>query len=413
MRVLVITRNAWDDTNSIGNTMSNFFKDQEDLEIANIYFRSSMPYNTVCTRFFHVTERDIIRHWFDPEKCGQEFEYHPVKKKSSSYSGENKMISLIHRFSLKPAYLLSDYLWNSKKWINEKLSSFVDDFRPDIVFSFAKSSPQYYHLLRYLKEKHHLKSALWIGDDEYTALSASRKKQDRESIRRLKYILEQADRVWGCSQEICDYYHKVFGCEATPLYKNCDFRYPVRTEVGQPLKMVYAGNLLFGRYDILIRVIRQLKELNQNGTKAQLDIYSSTPLSENELSRLNVSGTSELHGVIPYDEICRKMAESDIVLLVESFEEDEIIKTRYSFSTKIIDCLQSGSVTLAVGPPQIASIRYIKKIPGAYVIDSIDAVREGIAEIIDSSRELPHRAEQIRRFAVENHSQRESRLQTI
>ena len=47
MKVLVISRNAWDDANSIGNTLSNLFAGIDDIEIANIYFRASKPNNNI------------------------------------------------------------------------------------------------------------------------------------------------------------------------------------------------------------------------------------------------------------------------------------------------------------------------------------------------------------------------------
>ena len=400
----MLTRNAWDDTNSIGNTMSNFFRDQEDVEVANLYFRSSMPNNDVCKRYYHVTESEMLKHILSPSKCGHAFEYQGSDDKKPEYTNEKKMVSVIHRYSLKPAYMLSDHLWDSKRWINDRLRSFIDDFKPDAVFAFAKSSPQYYQAIRFLYEEHHIKVLLWIGDDEYTSLNAGGTQKDKERIRRLRYILGAAAKVWGCSQEICAYYNRIFGCNATPLYKSCSFTYPVHDRVNEPLRIVYAGNLLFGRLEILKAIVRALRELNSVKTVARLDIYSSTPVSDGDMAELSVCGTSAMRGVVPYDEIQKQLSQADLTLLVESFEASEIIKTRYSFSTKIIDCLQSGSVILVIGPPDIASIEYIRKIPGAYVIDDVDAVRSGIADLIHNSCGIPGRAAQIRAFAVRNHS---------
>ena len=321
------------------------------------------------------------------------------------YTGEKKMVSVIHRFSLKPAYMLSDYLWDSKKWINDRFVRFIEDFKPDVVFTFAKSLPQYYQAIRFLYEQYHVKVLLWIGDDEYTALSESGTKKAQERIRRLRYILSVSSKVWGCSEEICEYYNGVFGCESSPLYKRCSFDYPVHDSVNRPLRMVYAGNLLFGRLEILKTIVGALRQLNAAQTVAYLDIYSSTPVSDGDKAELNVSGTSALCGVVPYDEIQKQLSQADMTLLVESFEDSEIIKTRYSFSTKIIDCLQSGSVILAVGPSEVASIRYVRRVPGVAVIDDPDEIRAGIAELIHSSDTFPDRAAQIRAFAVRSHSQ--------
>lgn len=410
MNVLVITRNAWDDTNSIGNTMSNFFGELENVNTANIYFRSSKPNNRVCKKYFHVTEQQLIRNLFSPEKCGSAFEYEYSENKTGGYSNEKKLISVVHRFGLKGAYALSENLWNQKKWLNKKLDAFVEEFAPDVVFSFAKSLPQYYHILKYLHDQHKLKIALWIADDEYTALSQSQKKSGHEKIERLRELLCMSDKVWGCSREMCEFYNSVFGCNAEPLYKSCSFDYPVRKTVNDPVRILYAGNLLFGRLEALKKLISGLKQLNAGGVRARLEIYSSTPLSEQEQSTLSIPGIVSFNGVKPYEEIKRLMSQSDLVLHIESFEEREIKKTKYSFSTKIIDCLQSGSVMLAIGPEQLASVRYAKDIPGAYVIDSEEDIISGISSVINDSGSFPDRAAQIRSFAEKNHSKNDGWL---
>ncbi len=410
INILIITRNAWDDTNSIGNTMSNFFGNTDGINTANIYFRSAKPNNKICKRYFSVTEKDIIRNTFTPEKIGKSFMCDCSVEQKADYSAEKKLISIIHRFGLKGVYALSNRLWDKKKWLNKRLDDFVEDFKPDVVFTFAKSLPQYYHLITYLREKHHLKIALWIADDEYTALNLSSKKKE---IQRLGEIIKDADALWGCSAEICDYYNSVFGCNAKPLYKSCRFSYPVKKTVNNPIRLIYAGNLLFGRLEILMKIVARLKEINREKPKAVMEVYSSTPLSPEAVKELNIPDVVSFNGIKPYTEIQKIMAESDLVLHIESFEEKEILKTRYSFSTKIIDCLQSGSVTLAVGPGGIASIRYIKKVPGAFVIDDINSLGKGITDALNQSASFPERAEKIRRFAEQNHSPGNKWLSTI
>ena len=184
----------------------------------------------------------------------------------------------------------------------------------------------------------------------------------------------------------------------------------MRKTVNDPVRILYAGNLLFGRLEALKKLISGLKQLNAGGVRARLEIYSSTPLSEQEQSMLSIPGIVSFNGVKPYEEIKRLMSQSDLVLHIESFEERKVKKTKYSFSTKIIDCLQSGSVMLAIGPEQLASVRYAKDIPGAYVIDSEDDIKSGISAVINDSGSFPARAAEIRSFAEKNHSKNDGWL---
>ena len=73
MRILVISRNAWDDTNAIGNTISNFFSNIDDIEFASIYFRSASPNNTLCNHYYRTSEAEVVKKWISKEKIGKEF----------------------------------------------------------------------------------------------------------------------------------------------------------------------------------------------------------------------------------------------------------------------------------------------------------------------------------------------------
>ena len=406
MRILVITRHAWDDTNSIGNTISNFFKDIPNAEFANIYFRAANPNNGLCKKYFRVTEKEVLQNWFSPSKNGKSFEFkadaggNPAV--SSSALSEKRIIGFAHKYNVQSLNKLSDRIWDSKKWINSNLDAFVRAFDPDLVFSFVKAAPQYYQTIRYLREKYQIPLLAWIADDEYTGFL--NRSQDK-FIERLRYILEQAAAVKGCSQEICDYYNSVFGCAATPLYKGCDLSFPVSDKVNDPISIVYAGNLLVGRLDIIRKISDELENyVTSGGKRVSFDIYSNTPMSEADIAEcFGKNGCTTFKGSESYEVIKERLSKADIVLLAESFDDNEIVKTRYSFSTKIIDYMQSGSVILAVGPGEISSIKYIRNIPGTFAIDDIESIKENLPVLLDDAEHFGKRAAKTREFARKYH----------
>lgn len=403
MKILIISRNAWDDTNSIGNTFTNFFKGIEGLEFANIYFRSSNPNNNLCKYYYRVTEGEVLRKWFSSRKIGRKFVWGNKEKtqnQSTAEKNERELIRFIHKYNFKVAYKFSDYIWYSEKWLNKNLKDFIESFAPDVMVTFVKSAPQYYLTVKFLRENYNIPLFSWIADDEYTTLL---KKHSLKEIDNLKYILKESSVVRGCSEEICEYYNSVFNCEAIPLYKGCDLSTPVKDYINQPIKMVYAGNLLYGRLEIIHRIVDALEIYASGEQKIVFEIYSNTLLSPTEQSYFDQKSCSKYMGKQDYEIITQRLADADIVLHVESFETEQILKTRFSFSTKIIDCLQSGNVLLAVGPREVASIDYVKKIPGACVIDNLELLDVQLGELLDDTKALRKRMERIREFARLNH----------
>ena len=58
--VLILSRDSWNDTNSSGNTMSNYFKNWDSKCIANIYCRDEIPDNKICVNYFKISESVLI-----------------------------------------------------------------------------------------------------------------------------------------------------------------------------------------------------------------------------------------------------------------------------------------------------------------------------------------------------------------
>ena len=130
-----------------------------------------------------------------------------------------------------------------------------------------------------------------------------------------------------------------------------------------------------------------------------MDIYTTTQVDEDIRNRLNVEGVSSLNSPKPYEEIQMIMSGSDIVLHVESFDKEQIEYVHYSFSTKITDCLQSGAMVLAIGPDSIASIEYLKKIPGVVVVTDLRSLSAIISNCVNNVQTISRNAIQTYEYA--------------
>lgn len=200
---------------------------------------------------------------------------------------------------------------------------------------------------------------------------------------------------------MCEDYGKLFNIQMHPLYKGCEIS-QAKEKVNVPIRIVYAGNLYYGREETLFKIANAIKEVNKAEVKILLEIYTSAEITENIDNKLNIYNASKIMGSKSYDDIIRIMHEADIVLHVESFLDKNIKSVRLSYSTKISDCLQSGSMLLAIGPRNIASIEETIVIPGAYVVSEEQKIGIAIEDIVAKKAEIPNRAKQINDYAKEH-----------
>ena len=392
MRILIGSINAWHNSNAIGNTLSNWFDSQENMVFSNLYSRSEMPSNNVCTDYFRITETQMLKNLFSKEKNGYHFNYDARKGNSTTPNTakhENSIINIIKKYNLSLVYALSQSLGNSNLWINNKLKEYISNYSPDIFFSFAEKPIILRKRIETIKSLcKNCKVVLFVADDVYTVFKQSTLPRKKQLVSDFDWCIANADLVYGASDELCKEYKSIFSRDFKLLCKGCDVK-DVKEKNNEVISLVYAGNLFYGRDKTLCELVNAIEKVNSLGNKKmRLEIYTASPVSEESSKILNTDGASKIVGPKPYSEVVEKMHNADIVLHVESFEEDEIQKVRLSYSTKIIDCLQSGSCPLAIGPDGIASINYFKKVDGAITVTNTRCLTDILADLVKSPSKI-------------------------
>jgi len=403
MRILVISNSEWDDQGAGGNTLSNWFGGWNNSVFFNVYPRLSLPNNTCCKEYYSVSPFSLIRFFFRPSKVGRRFSVKEQIIVSRHQKKEKKVISWIHKRARGIAYLINDFLYDIVRWQNDKYVRFIKECNPDIVFSFATGDTFRRQNLEYVKQHTHAKIITFVADDVYTIYS------DRSSVLMRRYkknfedIMYMSDMVYGASEMMCSEYGRLFNIQMKPLYKGCHFM-GVKDVINNPLRIVYAGNLQYGRINSLAKIADVLEVINQHTIKCYLEIYTGSDITPEINEKLNRKQSSRICGPRPYETIKQILHQADIVLQVESFEPQQQKIVRFSFSTKITDCMQSGSVLMVIGPKGISSVEYTKNIPGVLLATDPDEIGNLLKNVLNNPMELLSRAKQIHEFSIRNHS---------
>lgn len=392
MRVLLLTEEAWNDNLYPNNVLTNWLTDFPGT-LANLYLASGKPENGCCMNYFQITDgmavKSLVRSksggkWFFSKSYGKlpaenipaesipeksitaennPAEYNPMENnrwKKSYKAKEHKVLKGVFGGT---ARLSRDFLWLNSKLEEGPLMEFLTDFRPEVIFSLRFYSRRMLYMERLLHSATGAPVIAFTGDDEYSLrqMNASplywaRKIMFRRELRETAPIYA---KYLTLSQRQAKKMEEELGVAATVLRKGGDFEDYQAKSVSEPIKIVYAGRLYCNRTRTLEALAAAIKDINRSEVLITLDIYTRDTIDE-KLQLLDDRSVF-LKGYLSPEGLKKVYQAADIALLAESFDIKNKLLTKYSFSTKVVDCLASSCAILAIGPYENEGIRYLKQ----------------------------------------------------
>lgn len=387
IRILFITYSSWREDNNNGNSYSNIFSGMNDkIEFANIYFKDNMPKNKLVHKYFHISEKELMKSAFTRKSVGKAFILDdPFQTPEATYSkAYNKARSLRWESIL----LLRDYWTVAGKWKTKELDSFVKEFKPDLIFGNLHFVPVYNRIMRYLSKRFNIPLVLYPWDDFY-----STKRVSYSPIYWLRFWLEridikkcaaQASYMYCITHQMQKEYSIFFNKECKLLYKGRLFEgsAPIKEQIKDPVRLLYMGNIGSGRWQELGKIASVLAKINaENPGKVRLDVYTLTPHTKSIKETLNIAGTSMLHNPVSVDIVEKIRNEADILVHVEPTNKREQLNFRLSFSTKLVDYFYNARAILAIGG-ETSAMDYLRKNDAAIVETNPEKFETLIKELV-------------------------------
>lgn len=393
MRVLVITRAPWRDDNNTGNTCSNFFEGVENVEFYSMCLRDQAPNNKIAIKNFSISEGQLIQNLKKGTKVGRITETNE-KTTSNAELAEQKTYDRAKKAGSFFLMFCREMLWSVGRWKNENLVSYIKEVSPDVIFMPVFNCFYPHKVLNFIAKYTDAKIILFHADDNYTLKQYSLsplfwlhrfglRKWVRKSVKlsSVNYVISELQK-----QE----YEKAFHKPCKLLTKFADFSIPPETkaEYNTPLQLVFTGNVLMGRWKSLAMITNVLQKINQNGTKAELRIYTANALTDEMRNALEIAGSSYIMGCVPAAEIANIQQEADILVHAEGMNLRSKLMVRQSFSTKIVDYFKSARPILAVGPRDVASFQHLIQNDCAIVASSEDELEKQLSEVLADTSAL-------------------------
>lgn len=392
-RILISNVPAWN--NSTGSdTMSSLLDGYDKDKLACLYVKADRSDSITCDRYFHILEGRVIKSILKRNlKTGEE--YVCDRRKDSTIDTHETIIERerIMRFrAIRPAIILlgRELLWKLGKWNSKELNAFLDGFRPEVFFFPIESYIYFNRINEYIIK--HCKPQKVVGylwDDNFTykqdPYGRIFSKLNRWWLRcGVKRLVQRCDTVFAICPKMKRECDDEFGIDSVlltkPITNSGEFKSYVPSS---PIKIVYTGKLIIGRDETIAKIVKALQDVNKDGVKAQLHIYSQTELNLDIKARINFPNSCVLHGAVSQTEIAAIQKSADVLLFAESMSDRKPI-ARLSFSTKLTDYFSAGKCIWAVGFKDLASIEYLKEMDAGLVStdeESIKAVLESVVNV--------------------------------
>lgn len=392
-KVLILSRGVWDDSKGTSSTLTNLFEDYDPDKLALMYIETITPNTKCCNRFFQISEFSLIHKIYKwRTKTGHAFDTKgQVQAVTDDKIAEQEASTMQYVRGHRSIWLsfAREILWAFNGWKSKELKQFVQDFNPDVIWMDGSPLPLMNRLYDYVLKIAKKPAVIFMQDDVYTYESCGSKWSSklykwllRKKVRK---VVRQSDDMFVISPKMKKEYDTIFGVNSTVITKGVDVDRlpPISHEIHNPIRLVYLGQVIYGRIYSLISIAEALRKINADGQKMQLFVYTNNQLGEEEKSKLIVKDSVFLMPPVPYSEVPRVMAENDVVVFVESLNPHFFNVARLSFSTKICDYLASGKCIFAVGPDSIAPMEYLRDEDVALVATSLDEIQKQVIKLSD------------------------------
>lgn len=402
-KVLVVGINPWIDNTGI-NTLINFFEGWDKESLAHIYTRAGLPNTKICNRFFRISEPKVLRSIIKRGiKTGEVVENGSYVSKEQAE--ENSLYKKKHGHVMS---LCRELVWLMGKWKTSELDKFLDEYDADLLYFPLYPNIYMSRLQNYIRKHTDKPVVLYVSDDNYSYKSISKTPLSffmRFWLRgQQKKLFKSASKIMVISPKQKEEYDRLFGVDSVVMTKGINFSEIQFEEkqVSNPIKMVYTGKLIIGRWLSLAKIAEAMGEINKDGNRIELDIYTTDTLTDKQEKALNRNGCL-VRGALKLDEVQKVQKDADVLVFVESLEKKYRHTARLSFSTKITDYLKNGKCVFAIGDDDIAPIDYFKRYDSAITATSYSEIGEKLKMLVENPDMINEYAKKAYDCGLEHH----------
>lgn len=384
-------------TKSTSRAFDAYFHNWEKENIAQVFSNTKKPCKGHCGTLFQITDHRILKRWIGKRiETGVIFRFEDLDTEWTDKDSElgSEVAEMAYRIGRKHTpltHLLRGLLWRKRFWCTEQLKLWLDAFSPECVFLAFSDDYFIPQIALYIAQRYNIPIVSCIGDDYYF--------NGERTINPFYHLYKSTyrrliDKVFAwpgsaifISDKIRDKYNMEFCLEGETVYLASTIsRKPFELiDTNHPI-ITYFGNIRMGRNHSLNDIGKALGEINDDYV---LEVYSNEQ-DEVYFSVFENNPNVQFKGSVPYNQVQKRMAESDITIIVEGFSKHDINLSRYSLSTKAADALASGAAILTYGSIESGIIEYMQSTDASAVCTSKEQLVQVIKNLMSNHQLQEH-----------------------
>jgi hypothetical protein len=376
----------------MGKTLKGLF-DSFDMEnLCQLYLYPSYPNIDMCNSYFRITDIEVLKSIISREKSGNIIDKSKIKEENLIFDDKLKARNPYTMNIKKKSYMMlaRDLIWRLGRWRTQELLEWIKREKPDIIFFASGDSCFSYNIALNISESFNIPLVTYFCDDYYSMdrLTLSPLYWTNKLLIRkyIKIAIERSKKIIYISEDFEQFYYLLTGKHGitimTPFSEIMEYD---KISESKPLVISYIGNVTLNRWQTLKKIGQTLDRYNIDKTQFILKIYTQND-NKRIIDELSECKSIVYMGALSTAEVLKTMKESNFLLHVESFKKSDAIRVRFSISTKIADYLASNKPIIAIGPQNIASIKYLRENNAAYVIDNESMIEEKMIKYLTDER---------------------------
>lgn len=401
-KILIIGHNCFSESGSNGRTLANFFKGYPKDKLAQFYIYNEQPSSTVCDRYYRVTDREAVKSLVRGG-CGGEIRRQDGEASASQTAAEKKPKKTPF------VYFLREWVWRLGRWRSKKLWRWIEEFSPDVVlfqagdaafmFDFARkvAIKQNVPLVIYNTESYYFKDKNFLVNTTFSNFWY--KIFHRYFRRHAARTIRHAQKTIYNSDMLREVYDEEFHIPSVTVLSSTDLLGTPPVEKTENVTISYLGNFGVGRHKSLMELAGVLRSIDPTLT---LRVYGNA--SEEVKRAFAETDGITYGGFVSYDDCVRIMKESTLLVHAESFLDFYLEDSKYAFSTKIADCLASGTCLFVYAPRELMFTKYLLEHEAAAVASDPDEAKGELERLLHSDALRQAYAERAMAVALENHA---------